>query len=129
MKKYNQFINEKLYNLIVIKDMVPTSEPNFIFVINQKNNTIDDKISAIKEIKKHVKLYSWNEEFLISTKYSWEISLYYDINNTNYIKISGIDFGSSVKVNLISLEEFLLVELDGVENYFKLKNDANKFNL
>jgi hypothetical protein len=55
--------------------------------------------------------------------------LYYDINNTNYIKISGIDFGSSVKVNLISLEEFLLVGLDGVENYFKLKNDANKFNL
>jgi hypothetical protein len=71
MKKYNQFINENNYILIDSKDMIPESEPNITFVIDKStNNTIDKKKSAINEIKKHVKLYSWNEEFLISTKYS-----------------------------------------------------------
>ena len=130
MKKYKQFINENNYILIDSKDMIPASEPTIKFVIDKNtNNTVEDKKSAIQELKKYVKLYSWNEDFLMSTEHSWEITLYYDIDNVIYVKIGGISYGSAVKVNLISLEYFLSVGLDGVKKYFEIKNNANKFNL
>ena len=130
MKKYNQFINESNYILIDSNDMIPKSEPNIKFVIDKStNNTIDKKKSVINEIKKYVHLFSWNEDFLMSTEHAWEITLYNDIDNLNYIKIGGISYGSAVKVNLISLEDFLSVGLEGVEKYFEIKNKANKFNI
>ena len=131
MKKYNQFINENNYILIDSKDMIPESEPNITFVIDKStNNTIDKKKSAINEIKKYVHLFSWTEDFLMSTSdSSWQILLYNDIDNVNYIKIERVSYGSAVKKNVISLEDFLSVGLYGVEKYFEIKNNANKFNL
>ena len=131
MKKYNQFINENNYILIDSKDMIPESEPNITFVIDKStNNTIDKKKSAINEIKKYVHLFSWTEDFLMSTSdSSWQILLYNDIDNVNYIKIESVSYGSAVKKNVISLEDFLSVGLYGVEKYFEIKNNANKFNL
>lgn len=131
MKKYNQFINESNYILIDSKDMVPKSEPNITFVIDKStNNTIDKKKLAINEIKKYVHLFSWTEDFLMSTSdSSWQILLYNDIDNVNYIKIESVSYGSAVKKNVISLEDFLSVGLYGVEKYFEIKNNANKFNI
>ena len=121
MKKYKQFINENNYILIDSKDMIPESEPNITFVIDKStNNTIDKKKSAINEIKKYVHLFYWTEDFLMSTS---------DIDNVNYIKIESVSYGSAVKKNVISLEDFLSVGLYGVEKYFEIKNNANKFNL
>ncbi len=131
MKKYNQFINESNYILIDRNDMVPKSEPNITFVIDKStNNTIDKKKLAINEIKKYVHLFSWNEDFLMSTSdSSWQILLYNDIDNVNYIKIESVSYGSAVKKNVISLEDFLSVGLYGDEKYFEIKNNANKFNI
>jgi menaquinone-dependent protoporphyrinogen IX oxidase len=92
----------KKYVLIENSSTELKPKPNFVFVVNQKNNTIQEKKYGVNEIKKYVDLPAWKEEFLISgcgTVYSWQISLYYDIDNTNYIRISGISYGNAVIVN------------------------------
>lgn len=131
LKKFEQYNNKK-YVLIESSEQEPKSEPNFVFIVDQKDCTIEEKFSGLNEIKKHVDLTHWKEEFLISgcsNVYSWRIALYYNINNTNYIKIVGTSYGVAVKVNLISLEDFISVGLDGVENYFEMKKSAEKYNI
>jgi len=143
MKKYNQFINE---NRAYGKDN-KTNDFNFNFFILLENATEENQSKAFEEFNKYVNLESHNIKNLLITKsniddfknteieWLWYINVYESWGNVriprdtiDFFKMRSTDLRSSDNL-IISLDEFIKIGLKGVETLYKVKKDANKFNI
>lgn len=143
MKKYNQFINE---NRAYGKDN-KTNDFNFNFFILLENATEENQSKAFEEFNNYVNLDSHNIKNLLITKsnidyfkntdieWLWYVKVYESWGNSqiprdtiDFVKMRSIDI-RSVDNLIISLDEFLKIGLKGVETLYKVKKDANKFNI
>lgn len=149
MKKYNQFINEKLTkvekannNLRRTYIVRHDSELNkwfehnglFDFSIDLKNKTDDKLKNAITNFEKHInKIDDTNiNELLSNDCQMWNIEMwkirYTDTIYEIALKIEPCYFISFIYDD-ITLDEFLDVGLEGVNELFEMKDNIKNFNL
>lgn len=131
MKKYNQFINEARLHTDKINHKLPLE---FDFKIFNVNNSTKHQINLfIKEINKYFIVYSniFNFEKLFLCPYL-RINLYETgANGGTYRNTMSIipSYHNLSENKLISMDDFLEVGFEGIEEYFEMKNAAKNFNL
>ena len=116
---------------------------NYEFVIDVKNATDEDIELAFKEFGKYVEVSEYDKTHL-TTKYNpwaWIIRVFQSFGSIgidfNIITTRDWGIGDGGKVDdRITIKEFIDVGLEGVEElinsgetYFKIKDNANKYNL
>jgi hypothetical protein len=133
MKLYNQFIDEKLGDKFIKKDLYT----HFIFRIdirlesmNNPNEFEKYKEKAFDIFNKY-KNFNWEKHNLYKNSYACEVDLIKikNINKIYNIDISFIAGAYETIENQITLEEFLKIDIDDIEEYFEIKNNIKKYNL
>ena len=146
MKSYNQFINEEdtwikgedifeKFNFVIdVRQYTSrlSSTPNDVYAFEINKDKAFDIFSKYGN-------FNWEKRNLAKNNtWAWEVTII-KIKGYNNISLK-IDFltaGSenlidryySVKDNQITLDEFLDVSIDNIEEYFEMKNNAKKYNL
>ena len=147
MKKYYQFINEKrvemtTHETIGDETFLPI---DFLFAIDIRNSTNQQINELFEEFEKYINVDDTDKKRILEPGYAkpWALRVdisqlgynYGDGNNRNlkvYIgMVTSPGWGAGVKYmeDIITLEEFLNVGLEGVKDYIEMKNNVNKYNL
>ena len=138
MKKYNKFINEKLGDKFIKGEDV---FEYFTFVIDVRHNGNLPTPNDIYEFETNKNIafdifnkyrnFNWEKHNLSKNAWAWEIELIKvkGIDKVYNINISFISGQYSKKDNQITLDEFLDVGLDNIEEYIEIKNNTKKYNL
>jgi hypothetical protein len=135
MKSYFKYISEK------IKD-------NFIFAINIRYisyenfdklfDEIENTFKGYEEYGNHINRKDLQED-IFNAEFNWQkpwaltFNINYRLNDKkvaiNQVTTPGWGAGVYYMENIITIEEFLNVGFDGVEEYINMKKNINKYNI
>ena len=124
MKKYNQFITERItvdtyLFVVVIKDKSHSVIEPFISYLKEYiklTRTEEDKIYSSDNVGILFKIY-YKDDGKFNVHFITDISAPMLYSNFDNVK------------NTIELEDFMKVGFDGVEEFIKLNQDVNTYNL
>jgi sulfatase maturation enzyme AslB (radical SAM superfamily) len=146
MKKYKEFINEnRAYG-----ENYASNNMDFKFFISLEDADEKRQQEAFDEFRKYVTLETHNIKSLLirdndtdwkrfsvdkNNYWVWYIQVYESWGNSaiprdtiDFLKLRSDEMRGENNL-IISLDNFLIIGLEGVETLYKIKKDANKFNL
>ena len=146
MKKYKEFINENR----VYGENYASNNMDFKFFISLEDADEKRQQEAFDEFRKYVTLETHNIKSLLirdndtdwkrfsvdkNNYWVWYIQVYESWGNSaiprdtiDFLKLRSDEMRGENNL-IISLDNFLIIGLEGVETLYKIKKDANKFNL
>jgi len=122
MKKYNQFLNEnRLFR--------------FTFSISLENSKYNDRENLITELEKFMRINYIDilyDDRIVGVALEFFILPDSKIHNCQIIASlnkSSFKVVNTYTYNKISIDDFLKVGMNGVLEYFEIKNNSSKYNL